>query len=170
MVAAGAAPHVKHSVLEGINILYIHTQRCWYVHTRVVHIDTHTRIVHIDTHNCQDRSFYTLTHCVCFLLYVIVCVCFRHACASVQRVQRVSDTLSRHVCEYTNPPFISLSLSLSLPPPPLQWALSRQGVEMDAHQREVAKLLSSACKTAKGRDLLRSIVRQRSSQRSLLDT
>jgi hypothetical protein len=59
-----------------------------------------------------------------------------------------------------------MSLSLFLP----QWALSRQGVEMDAHQREVAKLLNSACKTAKGRDLLRSLVRQRSLQRSLLDT
>ena len=50
-----------------------------------------------------------------------------------------------------------------------KWALSRPGVEMDAHQREVAKLLNSACKTSKGRDLLRSLVRERSSQRSLLE-
>jgi len=48
-----------------------------------------------------------------------------------------------------------------------KWALSRPGVSLDAHQREVARLLNSACKTSKGRDLLRSIVRERITQRSL---
>jgi len=48
-----------------------------------------------------------------------------------------------------------------------KWALARPGVPLDTHQREVAKLLNSACKTAKGRDLLRAIVRERASQRSI---